>query len=291
MRRRIVTAFALSLLALSLLAPGARAADAPRKITVGVLPFQAPAKYESLGLLAAAHVRSELVESPRYQLIEASRMDVVLGQIAASHRLDYSQRDAIESGLLLAARYIAFGEVISIELNPSGSLFPCDLSAALRLVQVETGVVVFQKITTVHGGQPTSCLKEALSELSCELLKSASLAGIVLEVPERDQVLLDLGSRDGIKSGQRLAVQREGGVVLNPLTGKELRRPDVSLGDIVVHTVGEETSIAKPVRSKDSDIHAGDRVLLPIAVNCSKLGSALRQAGTPLFNIIVKGIK
>lgn len=152
-------------------------------------------------------------------------------------------------------------------------------------------MVAFQKVTTIHGGKPESCLDQALAELSCEMLKSGSLAGIVLESAQGGRVVIDLGSRDGIRERQQLQVLREGGVVVHPASGKELRRPDIPCGAIEIVSVGEETSIARPLKPKESEIHSGDRVLLPITTNCSKLESVLRQAGTPLFKIHIKGIK
>ena len=35
----------------------------------------------------------------------------------------------------------------------------------------------------------------------------------------------------------------------------------------------------------------GDRVLLPLTTDCSKLGSVLRQAGTPIFKALISGVK
>lgn len=279
----------LALLCLAIVETNAEESD--RRMVVGVLPFQTPEKYPAFGSLAAAKVRSELLASPRYQLVEEERIAEVMAKIAASHRLDYSQRDAIEVGRLVAARYIAFGEVISIQLNPPGSLFDCDVSAALRLVHVETGVVAFQKITTIHGGKPESCLDQAVAELTCEMLKSASLAGLVVDTPSRQRVVIDLGSRDGIRARQRLQVVREGGILIHPVSGKELRRPDLACGVIEIETVGKDTSIAKAADSKEADIRPGDRVLLPFTTNCSKLGSLLQQAGTPIFKALIRGIK
>jgi hypothetical protein len=269
----------------------ARAQETPRKTVVGVLPFQVPPGHEALSVLAASQVREDLAESPRYELVEEQRIATVMAEIARSYSRDYSQREAINVGQLIAARYIVFGEVLLVQLNPPGSAFDCDLSVALRLVKVETGAIVFQKVTTVHGARPASCLSRAITELTCELLKASSLAGIVVEVKERGEVLVDLGSRDGVRRGQRLAVLREAGVLVHPATGKELRRPDEDCGEIELETVGEETSMAKPVKPGDSDIRVGDRVLLPIVTNCSRLGSVVSQAGTPLLKALLKGIK
>jgi hypothetical protein len=287
--RVFIWIYTLALLVMG--AAPARSGELPRRIVVGVIPFQSPTGFESLRSLAAGQVRSELMESPRYQLVEEEKIDIVLAEIAKGHRLDFSQGDAIQTGRLVAARYMAFGEVISVELHPPGSLFDCDLSAALRLVEVETGVIVFQKVTTIHGGRPDACLSQALAELTCELLKSATLAGTVIDAQAGGLVTVDLGARDGMRTGLKLAVLREGGVILHPATGRELRRPDQSCGEIVLDTVGEETSFAKPLKPKESNLRVGDRVLLPIAENCSKLGSTLRQAGTPLFKALLKKLK
>ena len=58
------------------------------------------------------------------------------------------------------------------------------------------------------------------------------------------RLVLNVGSQNGVKVGERLQVWRTGKEIRDPVTGKVLLRDDTLLGDAVVITVNEISSIA-----------------------------------------------
>ena len=96
------------------------------------------------------------------------------------------------------------------------------------------------------------CMDKAIVQLSGELLQSIPklpprvpvIDGLVADSNEAGRLILNVGSRDGLKSGDRLQVWRGGKEIRDPATGKVLMRDDTLLGEAVVTSVNDNSSIA-----------------------------------------------
>ncbi len=80
--------------------------------------------------------------------------------------------------------------------------------------------------------------------------------GLVADADPSGRLILNVGSRNGVKQGDRLQVWRAGKEVRDPATGKVLLRDDTFLGDAVVNSVNDISSIAtyhgtEPVKTGD----------------------------------------
>jgi curli biogenesis system outer membrane secretion channel CsgG len=85
--------------------------------------------------------------------------------------------------------------------------------------------------------------------------------GLVADVNESGRLILNVGSRNGVKEGDRLQVWRAGKEVRDPATGKVLLRDDTLLSEAVVTRVNETSSFAT---CKDADkVKTGDIVKSP----------------------------
>jgi curli biogenesis system outer membrane secretion channel CsgG len=71
-------------------------------------------------------------------------------------------------------------------------------------------------------------------------------------------LILNVGSKAGIKVGDKLAVVRTGREVRDPATGKVIRRIEESLGEVVITEVDEQSAVGK--YSGASPAKVGDRV-------------------------------
>lgn len=80
--------------------------------------------------------------------------------------------------------------------------------------------------------------------------------GLVADASESGRLILNVGSRNGVKQGDHLQIWRAGKEVRDPATGRVLLRDDLLLGDAVVTTVNDNSSIAtykgtEPVKTGD----------------------------------------
>ncbi len=74
--------------------------------------------------------------------------------------------------------------------------------------------------------------------------RSTIIDGLVADVGDAGRLVLNVGSRNGVKEGDRLQVWRPGKEIRDPGTGKILMRDDTLLGDAVVSKVNDISSIA-----------------------------------------------
>lgn len=68
------------------------------------------------------------------------------------------------------------------------------------------------------------------------------LSGLVADVSGKT-LIINLGSKAGVKVGDRLAVKREGREITDPATGKVIRRMEESVGDLAITEVDESSAV------------------------------------------------
>ena len=95
-------------------------------------------------------------------------------------------------------------------------------------------------------------IDQALAKLAPQLEQSfvklpaiaVQVSGLVADAQESGRLVINIGSKHGVKTGDRLQVWREGKEIRDPATGKVLTRDDTLLGDAVVNSVNEAFSMA-----------------------------------------------
>ena len=85
--------------------------------------------------------------------------------------------------------------------------------------------------------------------------------GLIADANESGRLVLNVGSQNGVKVGERLQVWRTGKEIRDPVTGKVLLRDDTLLGEAVVITVNEISSIATYTGAQPAK--TGDTVKTP----------------------------
>lgn len=105
----------------------------------------------------------------------------------------------------------------------------------------------------------------ATAKLATELDSSAtrlptttvSLSGLVADV-SGGTLVLNIGSRAGVKVGDKLTVSRVGREIRDPATGKVIRRVEEKLGDITISEVDEGSAVG--TYSGTGSVKVGDSV-------------------------------
>lgn len=117
-----------------------------------------------------------------------------------------------------------------------------------------------------NGNNPlmNECMDSAVAQLATKLKdvfpklppRIPVIDGLVADANGSGQLVLNVGAHDGVKLGDRLQVWRAGKEIRDPVSGKFLMRDDTLLGDAVVTTVNDISSIAQykgaePVQVRD----------------------------------------
>lgn len=108
------------------------------------------------------------------------------------------------------------------------------------------------------------CMDKAIAQLAGQLEqafpklppRTPVIDGMVADANGSGQLVLNVGAHDGVKLGDRLQVWRAGKEIRDPASGKVLMREDTLLGEAVVTTVNDISSIAQykgtePVQIRD----------------------------------------
>lgn len=115
----------------------------------------------------------------------------------------------------------------------------------------------------------TEAMDKAIAELGTQIeaalprvpMHVPTVEGLVADVSETGRLVLNVGSRDGVKQGDHLQVYRVGKEIRDPATGKVLLRDDTLVGDAVVNVVNEGSSIAQYTGAQKPQV--GDAVKTP----------------------------
>jgi curli biogenesis system outer membrane secretion channel CsgG len=108
------------------------------------------------------------------------------------------------------------------------------------------------------------CMDKAIAQLAAQLEQAVPrlpprtpvINAMVADADGSGQLVLNVGAHDGVKLGDRLQVWRAGKEIRDPATDKLLLRQDTLLGEAIVITVNDISSIAQykgtePVKIRD----------------------------------------
>jgi len=107
-------------------------------------------------------------------------------------------------------------------------------------------------------GQAVTSLASQLQESSGRLpARVVKIDGLVADATG-GVLVLNVGSKAGVKIGDRLAVVRTGREIRDPVTGKVIRRIEESLGEVVITEVDEQSAVGNYKGTAPAKV--GDRV-------------------------------
>jgi curli biogenesis system outer membrane secretion channel CsgG len=111
------------------------------------------------------------------------------------------------------------------------------------------GEAVNEAVTSV-----ATQLQSNANRLSAKVVK---IEGLVADATG-GALILNVGSRAGVKVGDKLAVVRTGREIRDPASGKVIRRIEESLGEVVITEVDEQSAMGK--FNGTATVKVGDRV-------------------------------
>jgi curli biogenesis system outer membrane secretion channel CsgG len=102
---------------------------------------------------------------------------------------------------------------------------------------------------TILGEAITKCVADLGSQLDS---KAAALptnvvqvSGLIADVSPDGTIIINVGSRAGVKVGDRLDIKREGRVIRDPATGKALRSIGDAVGSLTITEVDDGSAVGK----------------------------------------------
>lgn len=102
---------------------------------------------------------------------------------------------------------------------------------------------------TVIGEAVTKCVadlgRQFESKASALPTRTVQISGLVADVSDDGTLIVNVGSKSGVKVGDTLAVKRQTRVVKDPATGRVLRAVEDSVGTMKVTEVDEQSAVGK----------------------------------------------
>lgn len=214
------------------------------------------ASRDGLAIVLATRLGELLNGSGRVQVVERAVMEQLLSELNLGSSELADPNTALKLGRLLAAKLIGTGTLIYL---PDSTLLN------LRLIDTETSAIA--KTITLRLPAHVDLEREMFS-LNRTIIKAVMdkypLQGYVVQV-DGDEVMLNLGSSQGVSSGSSFEVIEEG----QPVTykGKVLRSSPKSMGKLEVVRVEPDYCVAR-ITEKQRSLARDDKVkeILPQAM-------------------------
>jgi hypothetical protein len=186
--------------------------------------------------------------SGRVKIVERALVERVLEELNLGSSKLADPETALKLGKLFAARLIGTGSLLNL---PESSIL------SMRVIDTETTGIVQTEIRTLD---PAGSVDEELFRINRDILRMVMekypLRGFVARV-DGEEVLLNLGTKQGVVKGTRFDVLEEGeGVVYK---GKKLAAAPKVVAQMEVLSVEPEFSRAKVTR-KDRPLKQDDKV-------------------------------
>lgn len=136
----------------------------------------------------------------------------------------------------------------------SGGSAAAAAGAALDMTSSNFANTVLGEAVTAATGMLTGELNSAAARIP---EKRVNIDGLVADV-SGDTLIINVGTRAGLKKGDILAVRRVGREIRDPATGKVIRRVEDSLGELTITEADEASAVGK--YSGAGEVKVGDSV-------------------------------
>ncbi len=198
------------------------------------------AEREGLSMVLTTQLGDLLNDSGRVQIVERVLIDRLLEELNLGSSELADPTTALKLGKILAAKIVATGSLLNL---PDTTLL------SLRLIDTETTKV--PKVLTKKLNVGVSALEGELDWLNREILKTVikkyPLRGYVVQA-SADQILLNLGSEQGVVLGAKFDVIEEGKPI--KYKGRKLRGLPKKIAQLEIIQVEPDMSSARILSSK-----------------------------------------
>ncbi len=212
-----------------------------RPMVISFLSFQERgglSERDGFSLVFATQLADYLKASGRVKVVERILLEELLQELNLGSSDLADPETALKLGRVLAAKLITVGTFYYL---PGGTLIN------LRLIDTETSDIPLILNKQVP---PGVSLDKVLFEFNRKILETVveryPLRGYVVEVTG-DQVMLNIGARQGVVPGTRFEVLEKGGVII--YKGRKLRKRASRIGLVEVVSVEPDLSYARIIKS------------------------------------------
>ena len=190
-------------------------------ITVAIIEPEAYGASEAVAESFWLGLIDEFVDNRRFQVVERSRFEEVLDELAFSRTDIVSTETAVEVGSLIGAEYVVISSISSIE----GVYF-----LNTRMIEVSTGVT----LASSSGEANIKNLVASAAKLARDIATEVPVKGEIVGVIDGEGVVIDVGTEDDVEVGMRFTVYKSAKSTVDPTTGLGLGRENVDVGEIEV---------------------------------------------------------
>jgi curli biogenesis system outer membrane secretion channel CsgG len=89
-------------------------------------------------------------------------------------------------------------------------------------------------------------------------LQTVKIEGLVADVTDPSSIVINVGSKAGLRAGDRLSITRVSRVIKDPVSGKPLRTVESAIGELQITSVDEASAVGKFTGSGTPNV--GDKV-------------------------------
>jgi tetratricopeptide (TPR) repeat protein len=222
-------------------------------MAVSVLPFQdasVPGAGGRIGLDVL--VQQELIrelQNRGYTLVERRLLDKVLAEVKLGSSALADQDTQIRLGRLFAARLMVSGV---LDAGAGG------LGASVRAIDTETTQLALARTERKAGAPDPAAMARALADqVAATIADKYPLKGRIAAV-EGEQVILNLGSKHGVKPGQSFNVLSRGEPI--ELNGRVLGHRDSRIARLTITDVQEQLAFAR-ISDRQAPLEKNHRVI------------------------------
>lgn len=221
------------------------------RMRLAVLPFETRGIGEELGEMNLFDkMITAFIQLNRFVVIERSQLERILEE----HKLGLSgiidQSTAVEVGKMAGVDAVVFGSIASDKRT---------VTIDARLVDTETAEIIsardaFSKNLSLIN------LSEMIVDVAQKIKKDFPIVDGILINASNDNMMIDIGSKVGIKKGMKCYVYREGRPIIHPITGDTLDVKKNIICEIQIEDVFVNYSEGKAVKFKEGVPQIGDKV-------------------------------
>ncbi|MBI5095935.1 MAG: redoxin domain-containing protein [Candidatus Hydrogenedentes bacterium] len=229
-----------------------------RPLVVAFLPSdnKSPVFFERAGTDVALRreIESKLQASGKAQVVEREMLDKLLQELNLGSSEVANPDTQLKLGKVLAAKYLGF-----VDYSQAGP----DTLMYLRMVDTETTQISANLTENLKGADDLGkFVTKVVDGLTQKIAGDRKLQGLVAKV-EGDTVLINLGSKYGLKPGAQFAVLKDGEPI--EVGGKKLAGKPTKVATIEITEVDEDLSTCKIVEKSEGAKLAKEMKIVELA--------------------------
>ncbi len=212
----------------------------------------------------------ELVALKKFDMVDRANMDKVLKEQSLQNTGCTEQACAVKLGNILNVQKLVVGTVSKLGDN---------IIISISFVDVEKSHIdMSEKVTA----ESENDIVSKVHELALKIDNQVGIVGRIISVYKNGNLMINIGSDEGLKLGGTLALSRPGNAIIDQSTGDLLGKEVIDLGIAKVMSLdsGGTLCTAKPVSDKVA-LKEGDLVLFKTEKKIieSEVSSSKKSAG------------